>query len=142
PDRQIAPHLRQHIFGKDVGHQPHRFVLMQTKPVRGDDARRLLPAMLQRMQAEIRKLLRLRMREDRDDSAFVVEFIEGQHLAIRTLHNQSAATSSTSVRSAASSADSYFWLNSASGDETTILPSSEISSRSPPVSPMTSAAIS
>ena len=37
--------------------------------------------MLQRMQAEIGQLLRLRMGEDGDDSALVMKFIES-HLAI------------------------------------------------------------
>ena len=54
--------------------------------------------------------------------------------------DQSAATNSGSVRNADSSAPSYAALNSETAAEITTLPSSEISSRSGIVSPMTSAA--
>src|SRR5690242_4226533 len=71
----------QNILGKDVGNQSHGAVSSQGQPIRGNDARRFLPPMLQRMQAEISQLLRLRMSVDGYDSAFVMEFIES-HLAI------------------------------------------------------------
>src|SRR5208283_2536988 len=49
--------------------------------VRGNNPRRLLPAMLQRMQAQVGELLRFGMSEDRHDPTLVMEFIRNQHLA-------------------------------------------------------------
>ena len=46
-----------------------------SQAIGGDDPRRLLPAMLQRMQAQVSELLRLRMSEDRHHSALVVKFV-------------------------------------------------------------------
>ncbi len=67
---------RQDILGKDVGDQSHGAMGAQCQAVGGDDARRLLSAMLQRVQAEVSQLLRLRVSVDRHHSALVMEFIE------------------------------------------------------------------
>src|SRR5579871_1758543 len=155
PDGQRAAHLCQHVFGKNVGHQPHRLVRPQRNPVRRDHPRRLLPAMLQGMQPEVGKLLRLGMVEDRHHAALVVKFIETWHLAIGPWQNDnlsahddkpysasySASTSSGSAFNAACSADSYVTLNSATEAAIATCPSTLISSRSAIVSPRTSAAI-
>ena len=77
-----AVELRQNVFGKDVGDQSHGPMGAQRQPVGGDDARRLLSAMLQRMQAEVSELLRLRMGVDGHHPAFVVKFVGSQHLAL------------------------------------------------------------
>ena len=75
-DGERAVERGQNILGKDVGHQSHGAMGAQGQPVRGDDARRFLSAMLQRMQPEVSQFLRLRMGVDCYDSAFVMEFIE------------------------------------------------------------------
>ena len=67
---------RQDFLGKDVGDQSHGAMGAQGQAVGGDDARRFLPAMLQRMQPEVSQLFRLRVSVDRHHSAFVMEFIE------------------------------------------------------------------
>ena len=43
--------------------------------VEGDDAGRLLAAMLQRVQAERRQRRRIRMAEDAEDAAFLVQLV-------------------------------------------------------------------
>ena len=80
-DGQSAAHLREHIFGEDVGDRAHGLVRARGQAVGGDDAGRFLAAMLQRMQAEVSQLLRLRVREDRDHAALVVKFVGSLHLA-------------------------------------------------------------
>ena len=74
--------LRQDFLGKDVRDQPHGPVSAQRHAVGGDDARRLLAAMLQRVQAEVSKLLRLRMGVDRYHAALVMKFVGRQHSAL------------------------------------------------------------
>ena len=66
----------KNVLGKDVGHQSHGAVGAQSQAVGGDDARRFLSAMLQRMQPEVSQLLRLRMGVDGDHSALVMKFVE------------------------------------------------------------------
>ena len=67
---------QQDILGKDVSDQSHGAMGAQSQPVGGDDARRLLSAMLQRVQPEVSQLFRLRVSVNRDHAAFVMEFIE------------------------------------------------------------------
>ena len=82
PDGQRAVHLRLDFFGEAVGHQAHRPVGAQGLAVGRDDARRLLPAVLQRMEAEISKFFRLRVGIDRRHSALVMKFVGRKHSAL------------------------------------------------------------
>ena len=83
PDGERAVELRQNILGEDVGHQSHGAMGAQSQPVGGDDARRFLSAMLQRMQPEVSQLLRLRVSVDGHHAAFVMKFVEhSQPLAL------------------------------------------------------------
>ena len=73
----ISPgQLGQHIFGENVGYQAHSFDVEEIGVIRGGDARRLLPAMLQRIQGEIGLPRRIGMAVDRDHSAFFAQFVE------------------------------------------------------------------
>src|SRR5262249_32686962 len=106
--------------------------------------------MLQRMQAEIGELFRLRMRVDPDHPALFTKFVDRKHLAMAFVSkkaellgdlqdDKSASPASGSVRNAFSSAPSYHSCSSAIDAETTLWPSSLISSRSDVVSPIVSA---
>ena len=66
---------RQDVGGEDVGDQPHGLVQLKTLAVGRGDARRLLPAMLQRVQAEIGELGRFRMAVDGDYAALFAKFV-------------------------------------------------------------------
>jgi hypothetical protein len=70
---------RQLLFREDVGDQAHRLVNMERQAIRGHDAGRFLPAVLQCMQAEIGERLRLRVRVDRHHATFVAKFVRFSH---------------------------------------------------------------
>ena len=55
-DGQRAGKAREHVAGKQIGDQAHAFVKFHPLAVGGRDARRFLPAMLQRVQAQVGKL--------------------------------------------------------------------------------------
>ena len=74
-DGQRAADFREHIFGENVGDRAHGLVHARSQAVGGDNPRRLLSAMLQRMQPQVSQLLRLRMGEDRHHAALVVKFV-------------------------------------------------------------------
>src|SRR5207253_9717059 len=63
-DGQNTAQRSQYFMAEDIGDQPHGLVLAQALAVRGNDARRFLSTMLEGMQAEIGKLLGLRMGVD------------------------------------------------------------------------------
>ena len=75
-DRQMPGQPSSARFVERVGDLPHRPRDAHLAPVGGDDARALLAAMLQRVQAEVGEVRRLGMPEDPEDAAFVFEFIE------------------------------------------------------------------
>ncbi|HXX01226.1 MAG TPA: hypothetical protein VEJ00_08435, partial [Candidatus Acidoferrales bacterium] len=56
-------------------------VLVEIQPIRADDARGLLPAVLQRMQAQVSELFRFGVGENRHDTALVMKFVGVMHLA-------------------------------------------------------------
>ena len=74
-DGQRAGKLRQHVGGEDVGDQPHGLVQLQLLAVGRGDARRFLPAMLQRVQAEVGELGGLGMAVDGHHATFFAQFI-------------------------------------------------------------------
>ncbi len=57
-------------------------MLAQALAVGRNDARRFLPAMLQRVQTEVGKLLRFGMGVDCDDAALITKFVRSQQLAV------------------------------------------------------------
>ena len=79
PNGQRSPQLGQDILDENIRHQSHGFMGMQRHPIGGHDPRRLLPPMLQGMQAQVSKLLRLRVRIDGDDTAFFMKFVGISH---------------------------------------------------------------
>ncbi len=74
-DGQRARHFRQRFGGKDIGDQPHRLMQAKHLAVRRHNARRLLPTMLQRVQAQVGKLRRLRMAVDGHHATFFTQLI-------------------------------------------------------------------
>src|SRR5579864_1217819 len=72
---------------KNLLHVAQRFVNVQIVAIRGSNARGLLPAMLQRINAEIRKLRGFRVAEYAENSTLIVEVIvledvnAGRHLS-------------------------------------------------------------
>ena len=74
--------LGQHVLGEDIRHQAHGLVRVQGHAVGADDPGGLLSAMLQRVQAQVSELLRLRVRIDRHHPALFAKFVGSQHLAI------------------------------------------------------------
>jgi len=81
-DRKNATQGTEDFLGENIRDQAHRFVRMQPLAIRRDNARRFLPAVLERMQPKISELLRFRMRVNRDDAALFTKFVERQHLAL------------------------------------------------------------
>jgi hypothetical protein len=57
------------LFSKRVLHEAHRAMRVELRAVARDDASRFLPAMLQRVEPEIREVRRLRMTVDTEDAA-------------------------------------------------------------------------
>ncbi len=68
-DRHAAGELREVLFAEDVLNEAHRSMGVELRAVARDDAGRLLPAMLQRVQAEIREVRRLGVTENAEDAA-------------------------------------------------------------------------
>jgi len=75
PDRNPARQLGQLVLREGVLHEAHGAVGVELLRVARDDARRLLPAVLKRMKAEVRDVGGLGVIEDPEDAAFVVKAI-------------------------------------------------------------------
>ena len=82
-DGQRAAHFREHIFGEDVCHGAHVFMRTRGEAVRRDNSRRFLPAMLQRVQSQVREFLCFRMGKDRHHAALVMKFVRSQQFSSR-----------------------------------------------------------
>ena len=74
-DGHVAGQLGQHVVGKDLRDQAHALDVGQMLAVGGGDAGRLLPAMLQRVEAEIGLARGVGMAVDGDDAALFVELV-------------------------------------------------------------------
>ena len=74
-DRDAPRQLGQLLLGEGVLHEPHRPVRVELLAVARDDAGRLLPAVLQRVQAEVGHVGRFGMVEDAEDAALVVKVV-------------------------------------------------------------------
>ena len=70
PDGQRARESREDVAGEEIGDQSHALVKFDPLTVRGGDARRLLAAMLQRVQAQVGELGGFRMAVDGHHATF------------------------------------------------------------------------
>ena len=75
-DGHRAGQLRQRFAVEDVGDVAHRLRDAHLRAVGGGDARALLAAVLQRVQAEVGHVGRFGVAEDAEDAALVLEFVE------------------------------------------------------------------
>ena len=75
-DGEAAPEAAQDLLVEDLRHVAHAAVADEGLPVRGHDARRLLPPVLEGVEAQVRERRRLRMAEDADHAALLVELVE------------------------------------------------------------------
>src|SRR5439155_22144265 len=75
-DGEAAAEPRQDLLAEDLRYVAHAAVADEGLPVRGHDARRLLPPVLEGVEAEVRERRRLRMAEDADHAALLVELVE------------------------------------------------------------------
>ncbi len=106
--------------------------MRQLLAVGGGDAGALLAAMLQRVEAEVGEVGRLRVAEDAEDTALVLEFVEHGLLAGSALFY-----AARSPRSTVSSARDHSLLSFAQpAVDSRRCPSIAIDSRSPPVRPI------
>ena len=72
-DGEAARELAELLLVEHVLHQAHRAVGEELMPVAGDDAGRLLTAMLERVQPQVGEVGRLAVAVDADHAALVVE---------------------------------------------------------------------
>ena len=79
-DGDAARQLRELVLGEGVLHEPHRAVRVELLAVGRDDAGRLLPAVLQRVQPEVGHVGGFGVVEDAEDAALVVEVVVLQAL--------------------------------------------------------------
>ena len=140
PDGQRSPQLRQHIFDKDIRDQAHGLVRAQVHPVRADDPRRLLPAMLQSMQPQVGELFRLGVRINRHHPALFTKFVRQsamKHFSLRAKPSVRRHRFRLGSAEAVSSDRIHNSRNSETETDTTTRPSSLISICSGTVSPST-----
>ena len=76
PDCNVPGQSRQHLVGEDLAHQPHTLDVVHIMPIRAGNPRRLLPAMLQRIQPPVRHPRGIRMTIHRHDPALLAQLIE------------------------------------------------------------------
>ena len=74
-DGHVAIELGEHVVSKDVGDEAHTLDVLQVGSVGYGDAGRLLPAVLQGVQAHVDLTGRLGMTTDGDDSAFFMQLV-------------------------------------------------------------------
>ena len=159
PMASVPCSLRQDVLGEDSATSPMALWARKRQAVGGDDARRFLSAMLQRVQPEVSQLLRLRVSVDRHHSALVMKFVEACSYQPLALSHHSPRRDSVSAAQPSearqssnpppslpvpSAAPSPARLRTPratreTAADTTTLPSSLISTRSGTVSPITSA---
>ncbi len=74
-DGDAARQLREVLLAERVLDEAHRAVEVELLAVARDDARRLLAAVLERVQAEVREVRRLGVAVDAEDAALVAEMV-------------------------------------------------------------------
>src|SRR3984957_8025634 len=90
PDRRCAWQRRNHLRRENLLHVPERLVNAHIGAIRRRDAGRFLPAMLQRIDSEVRQLRRFVISEDAEHAAVIVEPILVE-LDLLTIHAFSIA---------------------------------------------------
>src|SRR5581483_3440443 len=68
---------------KNIGYKPHGLVHVEHHAIRCDNARRLLPAMLQSMQSEISQFLSFGVGVDRNHTALIVKLVGTKFVRLR-----------------------------------------------------------
>jgi hypothetical protein len=101
-DRDATGELREVLLAERVLHEAHRAVEMELLAVGRDDARRLLPAMLKRVKAEVREVRRLDVTVDAEDAALVAKMVvvivgasQNGKMTMRRDHRRRLSTFST-----------------------------------------------
>ena len=82
-DRGVARKRAQDIRGKNLLDFAHRAVQMQVAAIARNNPGGFLPAMLQRVQAEIRELRRFLVPENPEHTTFVVETVVSESELLR-----------------------------------------------------------
>ena len=77
-DGHATRKLRERRRVERLVHVPHRLGHAHELPIGGSDARALLTAMLERVEAEVSEVARLGVPEDSENATFVAEFVEHQ----------------------------------------------------------------
>ena len=83
-DGGAARELGQHVDIEDVGHEPHAPMNVKRLPVGGDDAGRLLAAVLERVESqvdEVGRLVVLAQRPDSKDAAVLAGLVPDRVVA-------------------------------------------------------------
>ena len=75
PDRCVAGKPRNHLRRENFLHQSERLVDVHLRAVGGSDSRRFLPAMLQRIEPQVRHLRRFRVPKYSEHAAVIVKMI-------------------------------------------------------------------
>ena len=75
PDCRTAREPLQALFREDVCDQPHRLLLIELVTITGHDSGAFLPAVLERVQAEIHEVCRFLVAVDADHRAFVMKLV-------------------------------------------------------------------
>ena len=103
PDRDRSGQVRQLVVVesfRDVAHRPRDADLLQ---IGGGDPGTLLPAVLQRVQAEVGHVGRLGMAEDTEDAALLAELVKHhatlrmKYRSIADVHIRSSSPTGTSI---------------------------------------------
>ena len=103
PDREVSAQRGQRPLVEDLGHQPHVLVDEDRAPVGGRDAGRLLPAVLQRVEAVVGELGDLLAGSpDAEDPAGVLRALLAGKEVVRQLSVAACHVRSVSHRAEAS----------------------------------------
>ncbi len=93
-DGQIAGQTGDLFRRKDIRHMAHGLEAADLATVAGGDARALLAAMLQRVQAQIRQVGRFGMAVNSKHATLLVEFIVGKLVELEVVHDWCSMRSS------------------------------------------------
>src|SRR5271170_7124062 len=135
-NRNMPRQLAQHIIGEDLRHQAHAFDVVHLLPVRARNPRRLLPAMLQRIQAPVRHARRIRMAIHRHHTTLFAQLIERRpvfflvqifHRMILQLEKFIHYAVTTSSANCSSSEPAHDPFSATTGSSITFVPLIEIS---------------
>src|SRR5438309_3697335 len=114
-DGQTARELRKHTRLENLFDFAHRAVNVQLLAVTGNDARRFLAAMLQRVKTEIGEVRGFGVTEDAEDTTLVVKMIVGKceflaHFAVSVRSNELAQASRSDSMGLSITARPLCWM--------------------------------